>query len=227
MEARVQVPTGPGGLWPAFWMLGSNIDTVPWPQSGEIDIMEYVSRRPNEVFGTLHGPGYSGGAAFGDIYTFAGPVADTYHTFAIEWTTDSIDWYVDDIKFHEAIPANVDPNEWVFNHPFFIILNTAIGGNFGGAIDDSMTFPQDTLVDYVRVYQAADTAERFEATFVDNFTGWQKINLPFGDFVRSTNQPIDAPDDGLALIEVWGYGFVMPENTTGSFFMDYVYLYNE
>ena len=227
MEARVQVPTGPDGLWPAFWMLGTNIPEVGWPQSGEIDIMEYVSRIPNEVFGTLHGPGYSGGSAFGGTYTFAEPVSTTYHVFAVEWTTNSIDWYVDDIHFHEAIPADVAPNEWVFNHPFFVILNMAIGGNFGGQISDGMTMPQDTLVDYVRVYQAADSAERFEATFVDDFTGWQKIHLPFSSFTRSANQPVGAPNDGLTLTEVWGYGFVMPDGTTGSFQMDRVYAYTE
>ncbi|MCB0037500.1 MAG: hypothetical protein KDE51_25890, partial [Anaerolineales bacterium] len=97
--------------------------------------------------------------------------------------------------------------EWVFNHPFFVILNMAIGGNFGGAVDPGMTMPQETLVDYVRVYQAPDTAERFEATFVDDFTGWQKVSLPFSDFVRSADQPADAPDDGLNLTSVWGYGF--------------------
>jgi beta-glucanase (GH16 family) len=111
---------------------------------------------------------------------------------------DQIIWYVDDIQYHQAVPANVAPNEWVFNHPFFMLLNAAIGGNFGGAIAGDMTFPQDTLVDYVRVYQAADTAERFEATFVDNFTGWRKITLPFSaDFVRSADQPAGAPNDGL------------------------------
>ena len=82
-------------------------------------------------------------------------------------------------------------------------------------------------IDYVRVYQAADTAERFEATFVDDFTGWQKVHMPLESFTRSTDQPVNAPDDGLTLTEVWGYGFVMPEATTGSFLMDYVYLYNE
>jgi beta-glucanase (GH16 family) len=226
IEARVQVPTGPGGLWPAFWMLGDDIAEVGWPQSGEIDIMEYVSRIPNEIFGTLHGPGYSGGSAYGDTYDFGAPVNTDYHTFAIEWSQDEIYWFVDGIGYHDAIPADVAPNEWVYNHPFFLILNAAIGGNFGGPIDPGMTMPQETLVDYVRVYQAADTAERFEATFVDNFTGWQKVELPFSGFDRSATQPANAPDDGLTLTEIWGYGFVLPTATTGSFQIDQVYLYN-
>ncbi len=223
IEARVQVPDGPSGLWPAFWMLGTDIPEVDWPQSGEIDIMEYISRRPNEVFGTIHGPGYSGGAAYGSIYDFGSPVASGYHTFTIEWAPDSIDWYVDDIHFHDAIPDDVS-GDWVFNHPFFLIFNAAIGGNFGGTIDDNMTMPQDTLVDYVRVYQAVDTAERFEATFVDGFTGWQKVYLPFEDFTRSSDQPAGAPDDGLTLTEIWGYGVQLPDSTTGSFHMDRIYL---
>jgi beta-glucanase (GH16 family) len=224
IEARVLVPDGPGGLWPAFWMLGSNIPEVGWPQSGEIDIMEYVSRLPNEIFGTIHGPGYQGGASFGNIYNFGEPVANAYHTYAVEWMPDLIIWYVDDIQYHQAVPANVAPNEWVFNHPFFMLLNAAIGGNFGGPISGAMTFPQDTLVDYVRVYQAADTAERFEASFVDNFTGWRKINLPFSAFVRSAEQPAGAPNDGLTLTEVWGYDIILPADGGGLFHMDRVYL---
>ena len=225
IEARVQVPDGPGGLWPAFWMLGTDIPEVGWPQTGEIDIMEYVSRLPYEVFGTIHGPGYAGGASFGNTLTFTETVPSKgFLTYGVEWTPDLIIWYVDDEQYHQAIPANVAPNEWVFNHPFFMLLNAAIGGNFGGAISGGMTFPQDTLVDYVRVYQAADTAERFEATFVDNFTGWRQVYLPFSDFVRSATQPAGAPNDGLGLTEVWGYGFILPASGDGLFHMDRVYL---
>ncbi len=224
IEARVKVPNGPDGLWPAFWMLGTDIQEVGWPQTGEIDIMEYVSRIPNEFFGTLHGPGYSGGASYGNTYNFSEAVSNNYHTFTIEWRPDAIDWYVDGIKFHQAKPVDLDPYEWVYNHPFFMILNTAIGGNFGGAISDRMTFPQDTLIDYVRVYQAADSSERFEATFVDDFTGWQKIHIPFEDFIRSSSQPPDAPDDGLSLSEVWGYSFMLPDGIKGSFYLDRVYI---
>jgi beta-glucanase (GH16 family) len=218
IEARVQVPDGPSGLWPAFWMLGTDIPEVGWPQTGEIDIMEYISREPYEVFGTIHGPGYSGGNAFGNTLSFTQTVPSLgYVTYGVEWMPDHIIWYVNDVQYHQAIPANVAPNEWVFNHPFFMLLNAAIGGNFGGAIDDGMTFPQDTLVDYVRVYQAADTAERFETTFVDNFSGWRKVYLPFSDFVRSANQPAGAPNDGLGLTEVWGYGFILPEDEALAF----------
>ncbi len=207
IEARVKVPSGESGLWPAFWSLGTNIDQVGWPQAGEIDIMEYVSRIPTEIFGTIHGPGYSGGNAYGNIYDFGSPVAATYHTYAVEWAPNEIHWYVDGINYHNATPANVAPNEWVYNHPFYLLLNLAIGGNFGGSISPNLTFPQDMLVDYVRVYQAADTAERFEATFVDNIPGWRQIVIPFSAFTRSAVQPAGAPNDGLTLTNMTGYGF--------------------
>ncbi len=226
IEARLQVPDGPSGLWPAFWMLGTNIGEVGWPQSGEIDIMEYVSRIPNEIFGTIHGPGYSGGVSFGNTYDFGEPVANDYHTYAVEWSPDNIEWYVDGILYHSAAPEDVAPNEWVFNHPFYMIFNMAIGGNFGGSISPDIIFPQTMLIDYVRVYQAVDTAERFAASFVDDFTGWRKINLPFSDFARSAAQPAGAPDDGLTLSAVWGYGLQLPDET-GSFHLDWVYLYTQ
>ncbi|MEJ2748695.1 MAG: carbohydrate binding domain-containing protein, partial [Anaerolineae bacterium] len=213
IESRILVPDGAAGLWPAFWSLGTDINEVDWPQTGEIDIMEYVSRIPDEIFGTIHGPGYSGGASFGDTYTFPNGVAGSYHTFAIEWQPDLIEWYVDGILYHTATPADVAPNQWVFNDPIFILFNLAIGGNFGGAVSPDLTFPQEMAIDYVRVYQGPDTAERFEASFVDDFTGWQEVTVPYDAFVRSAAQPAGAPDDGLTLSDVWGYGFKLPVNS--------------
>ena len=210
IESRIRVPDGEDGLWPAFWSLGTDIDVVDWPQTGEIDFMEYVSRLPNEIFGTIHGPGYSGGQSYGNVYDFGEPVYNNYHTFAIEWQPDLIEWYVDGILYHTATPADVAPNEWVFNDPVFLLLNVAIGGNFGGAIDPNLQLPQSMAVDYIRVYQGPDTAERFDATFVDNFSGWQQVEVPFTSFTRSAEQPAGAPNDGLTLNDVWGYGFSLP-----------------
>ena len=215
IESRILVPSGEAGLWPAFWSLGTDIDAVPWPQTGEIDFMEYVSRLPNEIFGTVHGPGYSGGQSFGNVYDFGGPVSDNYHTFTIEWQPNRIDWYVDGILYHTATPADVS-GEWVFNDPVYLLLNVAIGGNFGGTVDPNLQLPQSMAVDYIRVYQGPDTAERFETSFVDNFTGWQQVEIPFTSFARSAEQPAGAPDDGLSLEEVWGYGFSVPAGTTTS-----------
>lgn len=224
IESRIQVPPGEDGLWPAFWSLGTDINRVGWPQTGEIDIMEYVSRIPDEVFGTIHGPGYAGGESFGNIQNIP-DVADEYHTYAIEWQPDLINWYVDGSLFHTATPADVAPNEWVFNDPVFLLLNMAIGGNFGGAVSDQLTFPQAMKIDYVRVYQGPDTAERFSAPFVDDFTGWQQVSVPFADFTRSAVQPAGAPDDGLGLTEVWGYGFALPAGSkAGSVMLDQVRL---
>ena len=215
IESRILVPQG-AGLWPAFWSLGTDIGEVGWPQTGEIDIMEFVGREPNEVFGTIHGPGYSGGASFGGTYTFNTPVYEQYHTFTIEWEPDLINWYVDGILYHTAVPADVAPNEWVFNDPIFLLFNVAVGGNFGGPVGEDTTFPQEMVVDYVRVYQGPDTAERWEATFSDNFSGWQQVIIPFAALTRSAEQPDGAPDDGLNLDEVWGYGFELPEGGTSS-----------
>ena len=219
IESRIRVTEGEAGLWPAFWSLGTDIDVVGWPQTGEIDFMEYVSRLPNEIFGTIHGPGYSGGQSFGNEYDFGEPVYNDYHTFTIEWQPDYMEWYVDGILYHTAAPADV-PGEWVFNDPVFLLLNVAIGGNFGGAIDPNLQLPQSMAVDYIRVYQGPDTAERFEASFVDNFSGWQQVEVPFTDFARSAEQPAGAPDDGLTFEEVWGYGFSLPNGGPGTAWVD-------
>ena len=224
IESRILVPEGEDGLWPAFWSLGTDIDIVGWPQTGEIDFMEYVSRLPNEIFGTIHGPGYSGGQSFGNVVDFGEPVYNNYHTFTIEWQPDRIDWFVDGMHYHTATPADVAPNEWVFNDPVFLLLNVAIGGNFGGNISPDLELPQSMAVDYIRVYQGPDTAERFEATFVDDFNGWQEIEVPFTSFARSDEQPAGAPDDGLNLSEVWGYGFILPDTglATGTTWLDLI-----
>lgn len=181
IEARVKVPEG-AGLWPAFWSLGTDIGTNPWPRSGEIDIMEYVGREPNRIFGTIHGPGYSGGQSWGDDYIFTNKVADDFHTYRVDWYKDHIVWAVDGIEYHEAIPADVSPNDWVFNHPFFLLLNVAVGGNFGGQVSPDTKFPAETKVDYVRAYQADRMPSSHTSTFTDDFTGWRQVSLPLSGF---------------------------------------------
>jgi beta-glucanase (GH16 family) len=184
--------------------------------------MEFVGRLPNEIFGTIHGPGYSGGQSYGNVYTFDEPVYNEYHTFTIEWEPDLINWYVDGILYHTATPADVAPNEWVFNDPVFLIMNVAIGGNFGGAVDPNIQLPQSMAIDYIRVYQGPDTAERFETTFTDDFNGWQLVEIPLTAFNRSAEQPTGAPNDGLTLDEVWGYGFTLPDAGVGTTWLDYI-----
>jgi len=193
VEARIKVMEG-AGLWPAFWMLGTDINEVDWPQSGEIDIMEYVGREPNEIFGTLHGPGYSGGASYGQSVDLGSAVADEFHTYAIEWQPDQITWFLDGEAYFTATPSDpyMADKQWVFNHPFFILLNVAVGGNFGGPVGEDTTFPQSMLVDYVRLYQAKDKPVSFKASFSESFSGWQKINLPFESFTNDDGYVLDA-----------------------------------
>ncbi len=154
-EARIQIPRGQG-LWPAFWMLGSNVSSVGWPACGEIDIMENIGREPLEVHGTIHGPGYSGAGGLGASFMSPSgqPFADGYHLYAVEWEPGEIRWYVDDHLYetHKAadIPAGT---RWVFDHDFFILLNVAVGGSWPGNPDGSTVFPQQMKVDYVRVYK--------------------------------------------------------------------------
>lgn len=156
-EARIKLPSGQG-LWPAFWMLGDDFGTVGWPNCGEIDIMEYRGQEPNAVHGSLHGPGYSGGAAITRKYTLpSGTFDGDFHIFAVEWSTDSITWLVDGKSYRTVTRSNLPGSaRWVFDHPFFILLNVAVGGNFVGPPSSTTTnFPTSMTVDWVRVYQAA------------------------------------------------------------------------
>jgi beta-glucanase (GH16 family) len=151
MEARIKVPRTQG-IWPAFWMLGTNITTTPWPGCGEIDIMENIGREPKKVYGTIHGPGYSGGSGVGGSYTSVPDLADDFHLYAIEWDTNVIRWYIDNTQYFSATPANIGTNTWVFDRAQFFLLNVAVGGNWPGNPDGTSVFPQKMLVDYVHVY---------------------------------------------------------------------------
>lgn len=154
-EARIKIPYGQG-IWPAFWLLGKNIDEVGWPACGEIDIMENIGREPSIVHGTLHGPGFSAGNAIGASYALpkARRFADDYHVYAIEWEPEVIRWYVDGNLYQTRTPADLPSGtRWVFDQPFFIILNLAVGGTWPGDPDATTTFPQMMSVDYVRVYR--------------------------------------------------------------------------
>jgi beta-glucanase (GH16 family) len=152
-EARIKLPVGQG-IWPAFWLLGADIDPVGWPDCGEIDIMEYRGQLPSIVTGALHGPGYSGGNSIGGQYTLEGAAFnDDFHVFAVDWDSDSITWSVDGHEYMTIEPSDLPQGtSWVFDHDFFIILNVAVGGYYVGSPDETTTFPQTMLVDYVRVY---------------------------------------------------------------------------
>ncbi len=156
-EARIKLPPGQG-IWPAFWMLGNDIDAVGWPQCGEIDIMEFRGQQTNLIYGTVHGPGYSGGDAIGGTYRL--PDGETFvedfHVFAVDWDPGQLRFSVDGQVYFTLTTSRVlSRGDWVFDHPFFLILNLAVGGNFVGPVGSNTPFPAVMLVDYVRVYERA------------------------------------------------------------------------
>ena len=159
-EARIKIPFGQG-IWPAFWMLGNNINTAGWPTCGEIDVMENIGKEPSIVHGTFHGPGYSGAKSVSAAFTLANgkKFSDDFHAFAVEWETNVMRFYVDGLLYKTRTPADLPAGtSWVFDHPFFILLNVAVGGGFPGNPDATTVFPQTMQVDYVRVYQRATSS---------------------------------------------------------------------
>jgi beta-glucanase (GH16 family) len=152
-EASIQLPLGKG-IWPAFWLLGDDVATAGWPRCGEIDILETIGA-PSTMYSTLHGPGYSGANGISAKYQLpAGEAVNTgFHIYAVEWAPNDIKFYLDDHLIVERSPTNLPPGTtWVYDHPFFIILNLATGGNWPGNPDETTAFPQQMLVNYMRVY---------------------------------------------------------------------------
>jgi beta-glucanase (GH16 family) len=155
IEARIRVPFGQG-IWPALWMLGEDFGPVAWPHCGEIDIMENIGREPGIVHGTIHGPGYCGGEGIGGGFSLpeGQALSDAFHLYSVEWLPGIIRWYLDGQQYFEArreqIPAGAP---WPFDHPFFLLLNLAVGGFWPGDPDETTVLPQILLVDYVRVFQ--------------------------------------------------------------------------
>jgi beta-glucanase (GH16 family) len=145
-EARIKLPRGQG-IWPAFWMLGNDIGTVGWPASGEIDIMEYLGHEETVVHGSLHGPGLD----TTDDYTAPHSFADDFHVFAVDWSPTAVTFLVDGHRYARQTrpPGHAG---WKFDHPFFLLLNVAVGGRWPGSPDETTAFPQRMVVDYVRVY---------------------------------------------------------------------------
>lgn len=150
-EARAKLPVGQG-LWPAFWMLGSNISNVGWPKCGEIDILEYVGREPHMIFTSLHTQD-SHGETINTKKTKFVNIEDGYHIYALDWTKDKMEFFVDDILVYTFQPTLKNEDIWPFNQPFYIIVDLAVGGNFGGPEVDNKVFPQDFKIDYIKVYQ--------------------------------------------------------------------------
>ena len=153
-EARIQIPAGKG-MWPAFWMLGDDFSTAGWPECGEIDVMENTGdAEPSMIHGSMHGPGYSLTNPLTATYTLPqGRFSDGFHVFAVEWAPEVVRFFVDGHLYATKTPSDLATGKrWVFDHPFFLVLNLAVGGKMPGSPDDSTPFPQRMLVDYVRVY---------------------------------------------------------------------------
>jgi beta-glucanase (GH16 family) len=152
IECRAKLPKGKG-IWPAFWMLGGEIDKLGWPLAGEIDIMEYVGREPHMAYATVHTVQTNGANANGNKKEFK-DLEEGFHLFACNWTENKITFYVDGIEIHNFASDSTSPEIWPFNKPFYFILNCAVGGYFGGMEVDDSIFPQEYIIDYVKVYEA-------------------------------------------------------------------------
>jgi beta-glucanase (GH16 family) len=154
VEARIRIPRGQG-IWPAFWMLGADLPQVGWPACGEIDVMEAIGRDPDTVYGTVHGPGYSGAQGISAAYRSpdGSAFADAFHVFAVDWRPGSVSWSVDGQTYRTVTPADTNGAPWVFDKPFFVVLNVAVGGGWPGNPDATTRFPQQMTVDSLRVFQ--------------------------------------------------------------------------
>jgi beta-glucanase (GH16 family) len=153
-EARIKIPAGQG-MWPAFWMLGNNITTAGWPTCGEVDIMENIGKVPATNYGSIHAPSASGEVSLGGEYDASVKLSDDFHVYALEWEPGMMRFYVDSTLYESHRTADfASSSSWVFDQqPMFIIMNVAVGGSWPGAPDSTTSFPQQMLVDYVRVYK--------------------------------------------------------------------------
>jgi beta-glucanase (GH16 family) len=150
IAARMKVPPG-RGVWPAFWMLGTDIGEVGWPACGEIDVMEYVGGDPTSVHGTVHGPGFAGvGLGIGSRHAAASLLSEQFHDYAVQWQPGRLSWSVDGDEYFRVTPDAV-PGPWPFDHPFFLVLNLAIGGTWPGNESVASALPAELLVDWIRV----------------------------------------------------------------------------
>lgn len=156
IEARIKVPTD-AGSWSAFWLLGENLlSGTPWPECGEIDILESVGQEPHCLLGTVHGPGYCADDGPTKKIHHVQPLSDDFHTYGVLWLPDRIEWYFDGEKFHTLGVNEVAPHKWVFNQPFYMIVNLAMGGNLGGPLDPQVQ-SCELAVDYIRHYAVKES----------------------------------------------------------------------
>ena len=145
-----QGPAG-AGLWSAFWMLGGNIDAVPWPGCGEIDVMEHLGQRPERVFGTVHCPGHAGRHGISGDHVAGADLTTDFHLYGVDWQPDRIAWSLDEDEYFGVTRDGLG-SAWVFDHPFYLLLNLAVGGWLGGDVGADTVFPADLLVEFIRVF---------------------------------------------------------------------------
>jgi beta-glucanase (GH16 family) len=150
VEVRAKLSLGQG-LWPAIWMLGYDIKSIGWPACGEIDIMEYVGKNPHEIHTTLHTPDSHGNSVNTKVTTLE-KIEDGFHVYKCNWTNEKIEFFIDDNLVYTFSPDIKDEKTWPFDKPFYVLLNLAIGGNFGGPEVDDSIFPKEFLIDYVKIY---------------------------------------------------------------------------
>ncbi len=207
IEARVKLPSGQG-IWPAFWLLGEDIGTVGWPTCGEIDILEYIGSDVETIHGTVHGPVSSGPGINGHVELDT-DLSEDYHIFSIEWDEDEVEFYIDDILYHivnkDEVILEYGPDEWVYDHPYYIILNLAVGGNWPGAPDETTTFPKQLAFDYIRIYEDKNP---------DSIDGQEVIDTEY-------EKPATAPgvaglSDGTFDEDGSGWGFYAHNDAEGS-----------
>ena len=151
IEVRAKLPKGLG-VWPAIWMLGHDIDNVHWPSCGEIDIMEYVGRMPNQIHTTLHTKdsyGVSNNTKVSSIEN----IEEGFHVYKLDWNANRIQFLIDDNIVYTFSPENKTQEVWPFDKPFYLIINFAVGGYFGGFEVDDSIFPQEFIIDYIKVYE--------------------------------------------------------------------------
>lgn len=163
LEARIQLPSGTGA-WPAFWMLGGDLlDGVPWPECGEIDIMEYRGDFSDRITSTLHGPTTPPGSGVGSAYLHYEPLSEAFHKFAIEWKKNAITFYVDDRPHGTVRKQDWNGGRWVYNQKFFLILNLAMGGTYAGEYIDPYLTQAEMKVDYIRFYSINGVGRVFKS----------------------------------------------------------------
>jgi len=156
LEARAKLPTGKG-VWPAIWLLGSNIDAVGWPLCGEIDVMEYIGREPGQVFTSLHTQDSHGNTVNTRKTPIEG-IEEGFHLYAMEWDPEKIRFFVDEEAVYTFAPEERTEEIWPFDQPFYLIINLAVGGNFGGPEIDDSIFPQQLVIDYIRIFKYPEVA---------------------------------------------------------------------